>query len=463
MRIVPPLLDDIANHVCMICNNKILKEAVYNMFLSRFASAIATKNILTDSVMHVKPLPLAYYGLNFASSGGGKNKPFMALGDLFTWLTDEYFTINERNKENFINKMKNRLSAEDFGNKKILKDIQQKADKLVKVKPSVNGSTAQKIYLIAEQIALNRYGSIFFYDTEFIKKFKEKKQRGNFDKTLDLIYNLYDGSVDFVDTVLTDRNEINNISCSACFSSDYSALKDDNKLRKDLKEYLLDGFARRIYVCFDNKKYKRSEHLSVKEIIEEKKLKQYYSSELKNIYDKVLANSIYFFSDNANEKIRNYSIAVDEYIDANYDKDILALEDDILKVELENSTWKIVKTAFLFHILSNPVAKEVQIESVEMAINYYKHFRQYLKTFLEIQDRDSLDDIQSQIGKYLDKKITLNDTFRKILKINYNDWKRYKTNNLKSVYDLLETNNIYAEESKEGKIEYVTFYKKEVN
>ena len=90
-----------------------------------------------------------------------------------------------------------------------------------------------------------------------------------------------------------------------------------------------------------------------------------------------------------------------------------------------------------------------------MAINYYKHFRQYLKTFLEIQDRDSLDYIQSQIGKYLDKKITLNDTFRKILKINYNDWKRYKTNNLKSVYDLLETNNIYAEESKEGKIIYV--------
>ena len=77
-RIVPKLVDDIAENIRIQCDNELDKLAIYNILLSKWSSVIATKNIMTDSCRHVKPCPLAYYGLNLLPSGGNKNKPLTA-------------------------------------------------------------------------------------------------------------------------------------------------------------------------------------------------------------------------------------------------------------------------------------------------------------------------------------------------------------------------------------------------
>lgn len=462
VEIVPPLLKDISNHICILCDNKIKREAVYNMFLSKFASAIATKNILTDSVKHIKPMPLAYYGLNFASSGDGKNTPFMALKDLFQWLEIEYDNYNKIIKEKYIQNEKNRLAPEDVGNKKIIKAIEDEAKLLTKIKTSINGCTPQKMYNIAEQIAQSGYGSLFFYNTEFLKQYKESCGKNNYDKTLDIIYNLYDGEVDFTDTVLTDRNELKNISCSVCFASDFSKLKSDNKLRENFKQYLLDGFARRIYICFDNKAYKRQEHLSVEEIIKEKQCKQYFANEIKKIYDDVKEQSLYNFSQEANELIRDYTIEIDKIIDEKFfNSDFLSVEDEIIKVDLLGSTWKIIKTAFLFHLLTEPSNLIVNKEIVQMSINYYNHFQIYLQNLLTLKNRDELEGIKTWILDNLDLPISLNDELRKRLNVDYRNWNTYKKSSLNCILDCLNEIGVTYELTKKGRMELITFKKGE--
>lgn len=460
MGIVPPLLKDISNHICTLCDNKIKAESVYNMFLSKFASAIATKNILTDSVKHIKPCPLAYYGLNFAASGDGKNTPFIALKELFNWLEDEYEKYNQIIKEKYITEQKKKLPIEDLDNKKILKEIDMESERLIKIKTSINGCTSQKMYLIAEQIAQSGYGSLFFYNTEFLKQYKEAK-KGGYDKTLDIIYNLYDGEVDFIDTVLTDRHELKNISCSVCFASDFSQLVSDNKLREEFKQYLLDGFARRVYICFDSTIYKRQEHLPIETIIREKQCREYFSNEIKKIYDTVRESSLYTFSKEANELIRNYMIEADKYIDDNLNSGNLSLEDEILRVDLLGSSWKIIKTTFLFHLLEHPENLVVGSEVLEMAINYYNHFKFYLNNLLTLDDRDELDNIKNWIIENLDVPITLNNEFRKKLKVNYKMWNKYKATSLPCILDSLREIGIVHELAKKGKIELITFRKED--
>ena len=96
------LLKDIVYTIKVMCDNELEEDAILNMFFAKFGSVVACKNILTDSSRHVKPLPVAYYALNFLPSGGNKTKPYKIISGFYDWLNEEYKTKNELNKISYI-------------------------------------------------------------------------------------------------------------------------------------------------------------------------------------------------------------------------------------------------------------------------------------------------------------------------------------------------------------------------
>ena len=462
-RIVPKLVDDIAENIKIQCDNELDKLAIYNILLSKWSSVIASKNIMTDSCRHVKPCPLAYYGLNLLPSGGNKNKPLTAVEDIFKWIEGEYDSANEKNKQKYIECAKEKLTNPD--DEKEIEKIEKRAENLLKLKSKTNGATAQKIYAICEQIAKSEFGSLFIYDTEFIKKFEAKINGKSLDDTLDTIYNLYDGTPDFLDTVLTNRDFISGISCNVCYASDFSRLLRNQKINKEFKNYLQDGFARRLYLYSSknvNGLQVQVDLPSVDELqLAKNKLVDFYNK-TKALYNLINPVEVYEFSRKADIFIQKYHQGVKERIKREFSyTEVLSDDDEILKVNLNGSTWKIIKTAFLFHFIQNPTSYKVGVECVEMAVNYFNAFHEHLKLFLDKKPIDKLDEYKNFVYKNLDVEMTKNDYFRKGLNVYYNNWVEFCKTTIPMLLATLQTENIYVQESKRGKLELIKFYRME--
>ena len=462
-RIVPKLVDDIAENIRIQCDNELDKLAIYNILLSKWSSVLASKNIITDSCRHVQPCPLAYYGLNLLPSGGNKNKPLTAVEGIFKWIENEYDVQNEKNKQKYIECAKEKLA--NSNDEKEIEKIEKRAENLLKLKSKTNGATAQKIYAICEQIAKSEFGSLFIYDTEFIKKFEARMNGKSLDDTLDMIYNLYDGTPDFLDTVLTDRDFIGGISCNVCYASDFSRLLRNQKTNKEFKNYLQDGFARRLYLYSSKNVNGLQVEVNLPSVDElqfaKNQLVDFYHK-TKEIYNKINPIEVYEFSKEANDFIQKYHKTIKQQVINEFSyTEILSDDDEILKVNLNGSTWKIVKTAFLFHFIENPTSYKVNVDCVEMAINYFNLFHEHLKLFLDKKPMDKLDEYKNFVYKNLGIEMIKNSDFRKGLGIHYNYWVDFCKTTLQMLISELQTENIYIYEGKQGRKETIKFYRME--
>lgn len=458
---VPKLMEEIAECVKVQCDNELDVYAIYNIFLARFASAIATKNILTNSCRHAEAKPLAYYGLNFLPSGGNKDKPFTILSNMFDWLDTIYDKKNQEIREKYISDNSVNLKDKD------LIALKEKANNLPKLKNKINGATEQKIYQICSNIAENHFGSVFFYDTEFVNKFEKANSNGNYDKTLSAIYNLYEGNPDFTDTTMTDRKPIKNISCSVCYASDFGKLLRNKKLNQSFKDYLSGGFARRTYI-YSSKELDISKrefvYPTLSERNEQKAKIPKFIDDLYKIYLNVQDEKVYKFSFEADTLIDNYNKKMKEMVKEKFAyADILPIEDEIIKVDLMGSTWKIVKTAFLFHFMLDPSSLIVSQEAVQMAIDYYKEFSKFLPELLNKKYLSENDRFKIFVYKNLDKELSLNTDIREALNCDARNWKLFKKEILPDLYNELQENDIYYSERQEGKKQLITFYKMEKN
>lgn len=462
-RIVPKIVDDIANNIKIQCDNELDKLAIYNILLAKWSSVIATKNIMTNSCRHVQPCPLAYYGVNLLPSGGNKNKPLTAVESIFKWIENEYDNQNERNKQKYIECAKEKLGAEVTD--KEIEKIERKAESLLKLKSKTNGATAQKIYAICEQIAKSEFGSLFIYDTEFIKKFEMKISGKSLDDTLDTIYNLYDGTPDFLDTVLTNRDFISGISCNVCYASDFSRLLRNSKTNKEFRNYLQDGFARRIYLYTSknvNGLQTQVDFPSVDDLIYSRNELVTFYNETKRLYDLINPIEVYEFSKNADIYIQKYQQDLKKRIKSEFSyAEVLSDDDEILRINLNGSTWKIIKTAFLFHLIEYPCGYEVSVDTVKMAINYFNAFHEQLKIFLNKKALDQLDEYKNFVYKNLGVEMLKNTEFRKELGVHHNNWKDFCKTTLVDLIEELQTENIYVCEGKDGRKETITFYRKD--
>lgn len=462
-KIVPDLVDEIAENIKIQCDNELDKLAIYNLLLAKWCSVIASKNIMTDSCRHVQPCPLAYYGLNLLPSGGNKNKPLTAVEGIFKWIENEYDEQNEKNKQRYIEQAKEKLG--DNVDSKDIEKIEKKAENLLKLKSKTNSATGQKLYAICEQIVKCEFGSLFIYDTEFIKKFEAKISGKSLDDTIDAIYNLYDGTPDFLDTVLTNREFISGISCNVCYASDFSRLLRNQKTNKEFRNYLQDGFARRIYLYATKNVNSLQQQVNLPSVDDlqaaKNRLVDFYHK-TRELYYLINSAQIYEFSPQADIYIQKYQQRVKERIKKEFSyAEVLSDDDEILKINLNGSTWKIIKTAFLFHLIENPRNTQVGVEPIQMAEKYFNAFHENLAIFLNKKALDKLDEYKNFVYKNLGVEMLKNDEFRKELGIHYNYWKDFCNTTLKELIDELQTENIYVCEGKQGRKETITFYKKE--
>lgn len=459
-KIVPELVDSIAETIGTLCDNTLDKLAIYNILLAKWSSALASKNFLTDSCRHAHPFPLAYYGLNLLPSGGNKNKPLTLIEDVFKWIDFEYDAANERAKRKYIES-----ACENTDNEKEIERIKKQAEMLPKLKSKVNSATSQKLYSICERIAKSGYGALFIYDTEFVKKFESKINGKSLDDTIDAIYNLYDGTPDYLDTMLTNRESLSGISCNVCYASDYSRLLRNKKTSNEFRAYLQDGFARRIYLySAKNANYLQQDFdlPSVEELSLAKNSLSYYYKQTKEIYDQVYSEQIYRFSSESNIFIQKYIQDIKKMIKKTYSyTEILSNDDEILRINLDNSAWKIVKTAFLFHLIQFPSKIEVDVETVKMAVRYFNAFHQNLIEFLDKKAIDKMDEYKNVIYKNLNREMIKNTDFRKELGVHYNYWKEFCNTILADLIEDLQTEDIYVYEGKDGRKPTIMFYRKE--
>jgi hypothetical protein len=458
------LLKDIVYTIKIMCDNELEEDAILNMFFAKFGSVVACKDILTDSSRHVKPLPIAYYALNFLPSGGNKTKPYKIISGFYDWLNEEYKNKNELNKISYIEEKL--FNLDEKAKKTKLKELEKETENIFCIGQNTNGATAQRLYLTAQAIKYMGFGSLFFYDTEFLEKFEKLNQKGNYDNVLNLIYNLYDGDLDTVSTALTNRTETTGISCSVCFASAYSKLMRDFKLFNRFKEYLCNGFARRIflYVASENNNANIRVVLpDTDDIYKAKNKIPLIINRLKEIYNNVIYKGIYKFDRGADKLINDYHKSLKNEVSSKFSfAETLPLEDEILKVELENSTWKIIKLSFILHLIENPSDLTVGESSVKAAIDYYKRMSGYLNLLLSKKALDEDDRLFIYINKNLNKQININNEFKKLFdNSTKHNWKKFKTESLPDMLDGLQANNIYYCKEKQGKKEYIKFYRKE--
>lgn len=463
---LPEIMEEIVNCIKIQCDNELEVYPIYNMFLARFSSAIASKNILTDSSRHSEEKPLAYYSLNFLPSGGNKDKPFTIIKNLFRWLDIEYDNKNDELKERFINGCIKKLPDSKKEDVAALNKIKENAENLSKLKTRINGATSQKIYQICDLIRRSEFGSLFFFDTEFVNKFEKTNKNGNYDDTLASIYNLYEGVPDFTDTALTDRSAVEKISCSVCFASDFGKMLRTKKLRESFNEYLAGGFARRTFIYTSketNGLRVEVDYPELEEKMVEKNKMPALSERLHQLYDMVQPNRIYKFSFEADKLINEYHQETKKYVREHFSyADVLPIEDEIIKVDLEGSAWKIIKTAFLFHFMIEPSKLEVSANTVQIAIDYYKTFQKFLPILLNKQTLGETQKFKIFVYKHLDEKLKLNsDEIKRLFSADPAKWKAFKRDLLPDILEELENEGIYNVITKDGRLEYIKFYRKE--
>lgn len=399
------MLNKITKDLKIICDNKVNEIALLNILQAKLMQIVSFKGVKFQSIQNVNnPTPLAYYAFNFIPSGGAKNRPLNEMDlHLFKFFETELKKYNQDRFEklecDWILKIQKLTDKVEIRRKKA--ELEQELKNFVKLPKEITNATQAKLYQFLDIIKTTAAGSVLIINTEFANYYEDAilnkdKMKKEF---LDMLYNLHDGSFQVTDTVSTNRENINGVSASLIFMSDYKLLKDDNKLQKAFLSYLARGMARRSFIYFKKNEnfYSGSsviEYPSYDEKSEAIEDLKRYAETLKSIFYQIEQGKEYFFNQEANEEINRYKIEIDKKIIEFYKyTNVLNINQEILKLNLEHSTWKIIKLAVLYHVLKNPISKFVTVEDFRQAVNFFNKTHTCLEEMLNdkiISDYDEL-------------------------------------------------------------------------
>lgn len=448
---LPEILNDITQYVNILSGNTLEKQAILNVFMAKFCSVIASKQIMTSSIRHQELLPLSYYGLNLMPSGTGKNVVLSIVNNLFDWYDNILKHKNEQIANEEIQKIEAAYSSKKSNSKQ--KDLCN----IFQFDNCINGASAPELYRIACKIDEYQFGSLFFCDTEFFKKFEKTNV---YDNVIDLLFNLYDGVVDYNKIKSEQRYNLKSkISTSTYFATAYENLLDAD-VHKAFKKYGDSGLFRRTYIYFlqfnEQQQYVQP---SIEEVMQQKQKTYSLLKALKQIYENVVNNGIYEYDDDANECIDQYCYSIQQYISKNLNyNDILFPTDVSLKIDLQGSFWKIIKTSFLLHILRDPQNLKVSSLDVQNAIDYYNMFSGYLEKFLRLRPISKRTIIKALICKNLNKTLS-REQFLQMLRneifdcVEYDEWNDLQKNLIQNIIQDVKNEQIYCEE-KENTIKF---------
>lgn len=447
---LPDLLNKIVANATIIIDQPIEREAILNAFMAKFCSVVASKQVTTDSSMHIEPTPLQYYALNLLPSGMGKNKLKGVVDQLFEWYEVDCEQANCR----YFEQQKREIDARY----KDAKSREKAYKEIMEYNCEINGASSQYVYEVAKWITDNNFGSLYFFNTEFAKMFVNKI---DYNDILDLSLNGADGTIDYVSVMTHKRKTLEHkVSMSMYLATAYERLLDPI-VHKDFIEFGNTGFFRRSFVYFlDNSKVVIRKPYTYNEKLTAKNEQRFYTKELQSIYNSINTNTQLVFSEEANALIRDYRMSVDDEIKQNFSYgEYLLPSDESYKINLINSPWKITKTAFLFHLLEEPSGKIVKTSSVNQAIEFFQMFNKFLFDFLHKRITTYRDYIISFVLKNLNKKMTKSaflEDIRNLIycELSYKEWFELKKDLLVYIKEDLLRENIYLCEEEDMIVVY---------
>lgn len=412
------MLNEIVENVKILCDNKVDNLAALNVLQAHLTYIFSIKDIKFKSIQNYnKAMPMAYYCLNFVPSGGVKNLLRNTIDyNIVSPVVDDYLkTYNNKRVEQL--ECQQVIELQGISDKvEARRKRQEQEQELKKVKEhkllkTLTNATQASLYQTLSIINEEEYGSTLIYNSEFAE-FYEDAIIGK-DKTkkefLSMLFNLYDGEYQSTNTVSTARENIYNIPAICVFLSDYRLLTENEKLSDNFKSYMARGMARRSFVYFSNSKNYYTDDFEYpneqQKQIASDKLKG-YSLKIKDIFDRLELHKTFNFNGECNKLINEYKKQVDKQISEFYKyTNRLSIENEILKLNIEHSTWKIIKLAVLYHILDTEgYSNLITPESFNKAVAFFNKTHNCLELLLK------------------DKAITDYDKFYNYLITNVNRW-----------------------------------------
>lgn len=396
------MLESIAEDLRIICDYKVSNIATLNILQSKLTQIMGFKGVKFQSIQNIgRFTPLAYFAFNFVPSGGAKNRLLSEIDlNLLKFFNDYLKKYNEDRLDKL--ECDQTLRLQKITDKVELRRKKMECEAEVKafapLKKEVTNATQAKLYKSLEIIKEAAAGSVMILNSEFANYYEDAilnkdKMKKEF---LDMMYNLYDGEFQGTDTVSTSRENITNIPVACIFMSDYKLLLENEKLTGAFKSYLARGMARRSFIYFKKNENYYTENLNYATYDEKNaaidRLKQ-FSEKLKLTFNDIKDGKEYYFNQDANDEINAYKKEVDKRIKEFYRyTNVLNLNQEILKLNLEHSTWKIIKLAVLYHILENPTSTFVTVQNFRKAVKFFNETHACLEEMLNdklISDYDN--------------------------------------------------------------------------
>lgn len=438
------LVREITRNIKIVLKNKIEEQAIENMLYAKIAHLFALKGIKFISTNNLKkPATLAYYAVNFICSGGAKNQSISMLEDcVLPFMDEEYHKLDKQVAHAMLKEELDLLDETDGKNySKERKKLEKKYANGGVINFKTNGGTPAALYAKLEKIEKYKTGALFAQITEFSDYFRasvENNQSVN-KSFLDCLNNLYEGLFEPSDSMGTSRKEIKGVPFSLLFMSDIEELLEP-KNNENFKRRLKSGYARRMNF-YINKEVNYSKNPPKKVTMEEKRDAfenlQFCSACIKKIYDELPNDTEFIFDDEANMALDAWEEECEKEVGKFYQYDSrLSLENNIKKIEIENSTWKITKMAVLIQILKGEKMPKVTVDSVSKAIDFYKKCRKSLYDILGERQITKESELVSYFLNHIGEVVKKNDIKAQRF-VNDNYFSKWFTENIDMVQDML--------------------------
>lgn len=426
---IPQILNESITVLKDIVSN-IDELAVLNALNSKIAHLVCLKGCKFKQFKNSDPATLAYYCMAFMHSGSNKDYVVDCINNyLLPFVPQELAKQIEEYKIEY--EETQRLTRTG---KKAEKQIEEEVEKIRSANYEIANANYTGVFKEAEQIALMKFGSLYIRMGE-LGDFLDLASSGDRAKkeTYQKLKDIYEGT--FYPSIIagdSKRQTVKGVPVQIYLYTDY-----ENLYKPNVKDYFISslktGMARRSFVFIEKEEKKKIEypkrpHEKAEAIYIAKNLGKKY----KGIFDLIQENTVYQFSEEAEELLYNYQCSCIDYF--NDSKDNI-----IIKIERKESYWKIQKLAVVYSVIDNPTSTIVHSKYVQMAIDFYKAISPSLKKVIEKRKKSEIELYAEHIANNKDDIITRTD-LRNLNIVNGNKFKKFFEEHFDEIKEELEVN-----------------------